>query len=594
MTPAAPSRTTLAGLLLAGAWLGSAGVAAAQEDGGSGSTTTTVPPTTSTTVPPTTTTTTPLQAMASGRHPAQVAYDNYTARRAAEAEAGESGDAAGPTGAGGAAPTSEPALVGDPAPGDPAGVSVAEPALAGLLGHEVGAPTATIGATVVAAPVALDALPLAVPLGGGTTTGTGVRTDDAGLPSPISGLAAAAAAMVPASAPHGSGDPAPAPTLLSTTPAPAPLDGTAALQASEPGGTDQTGQAENPERGPPTTIATGDATATGNQADTTIEQTNIIIVTERGPLQISTSYNPDAGTGWVNGTLPGGDAFGAGVPAEVAAMRVRSGASSSSGTGAARIDTGDATATGNDSTTTINQTNLVVVTADGTDLDVGQSSGVSNVGVASATTGGNTAQGGGSGDGSAAIDTGDANAVGNRSSTVINQTNYVVVTGDNSSVNVEQTADVDNIGVASASTGDNTALGGGTGGSGTANVTTGDASAVGNSSTTTITQTNVAIVTGDRSTVTAAQQADVTNDGTADASTGGNTAIGGTGDGDGSAIVDTGDATATGNSSTTTVEQEGFAVVTGRDSGADLSQTSNVNNVGVATADSGNNTAKAA
>jgi hypothetical protein len=582
MTPAAPSRTTLAGLLLAGAWLGSAGVAAAQGESGEAdaSTTTTVPPTTST-VPPTTSTTA-LQAILSGKDPAAVAYESYNATKDQPP------------------PPAEGPLDGDAAPADPvepeqaAAVASSVP---GLLGPETGwgvsggtAGGGDAGELALALPttVALNAI---APFGQ-TGDARDVTTGDGSIPGSIPGPAAAAAAATPAPTPHGSGDMGPAPTSTSASALPAGPDGATAVQAANPNGTGITGQAENPERGPPTTIATGDATSTGNRSSTTIEQTNIVIVTEEGPVSISTAYNPDTGVGRVNGTLPGGDAFSAGVPDAVAGLRSSSLSSGGTGNGAARIDTGDANATGNDSETTINQTNLVVVLTDNTHLDMDQTSNVDNLGSANAATGSNTATGGsGTGDGSAAITTGDANATGNHSTTTINQTNVVVITGSDSSVNVDQSADVDNIGVANATTGDNAALGGGTGSSGTAVVTTGDATATGNASTTTITQKNTAVVTGDRSSVTASQQADVTNMGTATARTGSNTATGGTGEGEGSAIVDTGNATATGNLSTTTVVQSGAAVTLGQDSWADLSQSTHVDNVGSATADSGDNAA---
>jgi hypothetical protein len=590
MTPAAPSRTTLAGLLLAGAWLGSAGVAAAAQNDAAGggdadSTTTTVPPTTTTV--PQTTSTTALQAILSGKSPAAVAWDSYQAERAKPPAPAE------PAPLEGGMSSVEDPLVPE--------VGAAAPLLPGLLDAETGAVTAAaLGGSGGALPVALPAaVPAAVPVPG-TGAASGVTTGDGSVPASIPGPAAAAAAATPAPTPHGSGDVGPAPTLLSASAPPALPSGVTALNAASPDGTGVTGQAENPERGPPTTIATGDATSTGNKSSTTIEQTNLLVVTEEGPLSISTAYNPDTGLGRVNGTLPGGGAINAGVPDAVAGLRSNSLSSGGTGNGAARINTGDATATGNDSVTTINQTNLVVVLTDNTHLDLDQASEVDNLGTANAATGSNTATGGtadddGSADnhtdGSAAIATGNATATGNHSKTVINQTNAVVVLGDDSSVNVNQRADVDNIGVANATTGDNSASGGGTGDSGSAIVTTGDATATGNVSTTIITQKNTAVITGDRSSVTAAQQADVTNRGTATARSGGNTAAGGTGEGEGEATVDTGDATATGNWSTTTLDQWGAAVTLGEDSWADLSQTTHVDNVGDATADSGNNSA---
>jgi hypothetical protein len=581
MSPAARFRLTLAGLVVASLWWCLGGAAAAQEAESSAEpepTTTTVPaaqdeepappPTTTTTAPPARTDADDVQAILAGEDPLAVAWARYQAQPRDRAEA-PAADAA--------ADATSPVVVAEPT-----GMALIPEGAAAI---DVITDSGDLP-SVARAPVPSTATApgAAAPTVAGEDGSGGVRTGDgpqgaSSAPS-SSSESALSAVQAPTGVPQdGSLTAAASPVVLPS------LLGGQTIASDPAAGSTVTGQAENPERGPPASIATGNATATGNRSATTIDQKNILIVTDEGPVSISTAYNPATGEGAVAAALPDGDVFG------VNTFGVRAAAGlGAAGGGDAQIHTGDATATGNASDTTINQTNLVVVTADDQGVSLGQSAAVANLGVAGADTGGNSATAGNAGDGSASIVTGNATAVGNQSRTVINQTNFVVVTGEGSSVDLDQRAQVDNVGVADANTGGNTAQAGGSDDSGgSAVISTGNATATGNLSTTVVTQRTNAIVTGDRSAVIANQDAAVTNDGTASATTGSNTAVGG--GGDGSASVDSGNATATGNQSTTTVDQSVFVLVLGEGSTADVGQASHVDNVGRASADTGGNLA---
>jgi LPXTG-motif cell wall-anchored protein len=348
--------------------------------------------------------------------------------------------------------------------------------------------------------------------------------------------------------------------------------------------------------------------------------------------------------------------------------------------GSATITTGDATATGSSSATSVSQVSDVNIGGSGFAL-VDQSADVTNDGTAVARTGGNDATGNESdntavniqiavaqgnpgvgsviasndgtasnnSNGSATITTGAATASGNVAHTTIHQVDPTI--GGAGFVIVTQDATVTNTGGATANSGNNTASGNdsdnaavnlqlaavlGTRGTatrvvasnvgnpsntsdGTASITTGCATATGNTATTTIGQTDASSIDG-AGFVIVDQTADVVNSGTARAQTGRNDATGNesdnfvlngqlaavTGSGatgsvvasnigsadntsHGSASILTGGATASGNVSDTTIDQvdptiggAGFVFVT---------QDATVTNTGTARANSGRNDA---
>jgi hypothetical protein len=575
MSPAARlkhARHALAGILVPATWL-ALGSAARAEEAPPATTTTTEAPaaTTTTTAPPptTTTTTAPLPKKVQQRLKGNAEAQAFLATLDEGEDAPAAAVGADPAGNGppvGSGPSAPPVAVSRPAPPS---ISV-EDVLAGFDRRErptraaPGEPTAPPGATVP------------VPL----TPFTGLPTDDGpGQGTPVTGGGFAFVSS-PAPVPLGGGT-----DLISGTPSlsidPAlggATGGAPAVVLTSGAGT--TGQGENPERGPPAAaITTGDATATGNHAVTTIDQTTLIAVTSRGYVSLTTAENRDTGASWMSATLPSG--LLGGRSAQLSALGT--GTFTTSGSGSATITTGDALAIGNWSDTTINQKTIVAVTANGEDLVISQPASVANVGSATATTGGNTALGtNNQGTGSAVLTTGNATAYGNRSVSVINQSSTIAVTGSNSHVTVVQTATVDNIGTAVATTGDNTAIGTTGEGDGSAVIRTGDAIAVGNESTTTINQVGIAVATGKGSTADIDQQADVNNIGTATASTGGNTAVATSGGSTGSVLITTGNADATGNRAQTTITQTGISIATGRFAGTSITQGAGVINAGTA------------
>jgi hypothetical protein len=579
MSPAARlkhARHALAGLLVPAAWLALAGAARADEaDAPATTTTTEAPATTTTTAAPVTTTTAPV--------PKQF---RKVLAAAADAEAMLAGLGGGD--GGGTSPAASPVATGPatlvtaaiasrPAPPS---ISVDDvlaafpPRFARPDRRSAGGAGPSADPTTPGAPAA-DPGPFGVPTGDGPASGP---------PATAPGMA-----FVPS--------PAPAPStgwpgLVSGVPAPVvdPAVGAAiggAPAAVTGGAPSSTGQGENPERGPPAAaIDTGNANATGNQTVTTIDQSTLVVVTRRGTVSLTTADNRDTGATWQSATLPSGLLGGT----DPRLLTTYTGARLGDGT--VTITTGDATALGNWSSTTINQSTVVVVTAKKQDVLVDQPASVANVGTAAAGTGSNTALGSGNdGNGTAVITTGNAVAYGNRSTTVINQDTTVVITGSRSSVRVEQSADVDNIGTATATTGGNTATGTTGSGDGGAVIATGDATAVGNQSSTTITQNSTAVVTGGKSTVSIDQQANVKNVGTATASTGGNAAVATSGGGTGSVLITTGDASATGNQAGTTITQNGISVASGKFAGISVTQGVGVVNNGTAVATTGSNTA---
>ena len=581
MSPAARlkhARHALAGMLVPAAWLAMGGAAGAEEPAPKATTTTTAPATTTTVAPSTTTTSLPIPKKAQKRLEESGAAQAYLASLSDD-------DADPPAPGAPAAEAPAPTITIAPAAGQPGPSSIRigdEPDTTLDLRSRV-TPRALPGTTT---PTGSDATPQEEapltglptddgPRSGAPAAGSGSVFDLGAVPSPASGGADLAGGT-------------PGPTLDPAISA----DRGSAAAALELFLAGSTGQGENPERGPPAAaIDTGNATATGNQAVTTIDQTTMIAVTPEGTVSLTTAENRDTGEGWMSATLPSGLLGGREALLSTAGF----GTGGETGNGTATITTGDALAVGNWSQTTINQKTMVAVTADGQNVVVDQPASVANVGTATATTGGNTALGTtNEGAGSATITTGNATAYGNRSTTVINQSTLVAVTGSNSNVTITQSAAVDNIGTATATTGDNQATGTTGEGDGTAVIRTGDAKAVGNESSTTINQSGIAAVTGNGSTASIDQQADVNNIGTANASTGGNAAVATSGGSYGSVLITTGNADATGNTAQTTVTQRGISVATGRFAGVSITQGAGVTNDGTAGATSGSNTATGA
>ena len=450
------------------------------------------------------------------------------------------------------------------------------------------------------------------------------------------------------------------------------------------------------------TINTGNASAVGNKSDTTVTQSangsaggalgGLVIIEQVAPVvnfglaTADTGDNRAVGNSSSNNLTKGSGVnqfIGFGNPALIG-VGVNSAEVANASDGTAGITTGDATAVGNDSRTTLEQdTTDDLGDAGGLALAV-QASSVVNIGIASADTGDNEAIGNGSrndlgvnqdivgldvgpyvgaannsasarnsSDGNAWIGTGDAWAVGNTSTTNLTQRSEA----NGGDVNLlPQVAGVQNIGLANADTGENFAGGNGSDNTaaitqdviwpepgatvlalsiqsqsadasntsdGSASVTTGNASAKGNVSTTDLTQT-----LDPTGLVIPTQVADVVNLGIGVASTGDNSAEGNISDNtgvdvdqhvhigedsvlpitiiagqlvgsnsgeasntsDGSASVDTGDASATGNDSATTLEQTSNGAIDGL--GLILNtQVAVVANVGLGSADSGGNSA---
>lgn len=215
------------------------------------------------------------------------------------------------------------------------------------------------------------------------------------------------------------------------------------------------------------TTQTGNATAVGNDATTSIIQ--------------AAAGNAPAGTS--DTTEQSVVALHIGLAVADSGVNVIASTSTSTGAGAATIDTGTAHAVGNLSTTQVAQ--LAQAAASGTaTIDINQWATVLNLGLALANTGGNDIGGllgdvvehrdqhlaeqlvalllpamlaapdAGSDPAAGAISTGDATAVGNRSTTVISQSATAAAAGDGSVV-IDQRAVVANVGLAAANTGGN-------------------------------------------------------------------------------------------------------------------------------------------
>ncbi len=410
------------------------------------------------------------------------------------------------------------------------------------------------------------------------------------------------------------------------------------------------------------TISTGNAAAIGNESDTKLMQSGAgstggdvggLVIIEQGALvanvglaQATTGDNFAIGNDSVNtddgfGLPEGAGIFqrnpDGGIPIVTGVVSNTAEASNASD-GTAGINTGNATAAGNRSSSAVDQTATGDVTGPG--ALTSQLTSVLNAGFGNASSGGNSAIGNrsdndaaisqahngelplfgvsafqasasNSSDGDATVDTGDAWALGNGSASHVSQ--EAVAKGDVFNV-LPQVSGVQNVGLATATTGDNDATGNWSGSAttanqdlatlagtqigpvvlsntasvanssdGTASITTGDARATGNTSSTDLDQ-----VIDPTGLVLPSQVADVVNLGVADANTGGNFDIGnnsfnplngsqyvdlGTGEEpvtmygaligsnsadlsvttDGSADITTGDATASGNESATSV-----------------------------------------
>jgi len=296
------------------------------------------------------------------------------------------------------------------------------------------------------------------------------------------------------------------------------------------------------------------------------------------------------------------------------------------GTLTATVDTGAGSAAGGSPSTAIAQTAAAFV-QDNAKITIYQLALVLNVGIALAQSGSNVAlAGSGAGTGATEIDTGDANATGLSGSTAVTQVVHLL---DESRTST-QTASVVNVGVGTANTGGNLAiLNTAPGGSSTAlavawgpraSVTTGSADAAGNATKTSIIQVAIGTATED-GVICITQRAIVVNFGAGFANSGANGAFAGTsqgllidsvitaivtalleakglglpgvtdaGSGTGTALIGTGNASAVGNTHSTSVLQRAFGSVSG-DHFAVATQDAAVANFGIATANTGLNAA---
>lgn len=195
------------------------------------------------------------------------------------------------------------------------------------------------------------------------------------------------------------------------------------------------------------------------------------------------------------------------------------GASTSSATATAQVLSGSASAVGSSDSTTLVQQAATQVSGNAS-AQVIQISIVFNIGAAAAKTGDNTLSAGSGSTGSGSITTGSAVAIGNDSAVYATQgASASATTGTSDSA--QQDHLVLNIGVALSNTGDNTIVAT-LSGSGSASATTGSASAIGNQSTTSVTQLATGIV-GDGGNLTIEQRAAIVNLGLALADSGSNT-----------------------------------------------------------------------
>jgi hypothetical protein len=360
-------------------------------------------------------------------------------------------------------------------------------------------------------------------------------------------------------------------------------------------------------------VTTGDARATGNRSATELSQdldpTGLIL-----PVQVADVVNLGAGVANTGGNAASGnesDNSGVDVsqgsqlgdtasPVTIAAGQIVTSNSAHAGNpsdGTASVATGDATATGNDSSTHLAQTSTGSIEGAGLITNT-QAAVVANVGLGVASTGLNAALGNGSqndatatqrnaigslntdpttvaagiitasnsaaadttSDGSASIRTGDASATGNRSATDLSQDEAGQISGMGTILNT-QVAAVANVGVGIANSGLNAAVG---------NLSNNRTDTIQNASIGTENDLGPTQIFG--GTITAANQADVdtTSDGTAD--------------------IATGDAAATGSTSDTELHQQAGGAISGL--GLEVhTQVGGVLNAGLGVASSGGNLA---
>jgi hypothetical protein len=433
----------------------------------------------------------------------------------------------------------------------------------------------------------------------------------------------------------------------------------------------------------------GDANAVGNQSGTNNTQT-VTVSGNLGTIQVINQQANVTNTGAAiansGGNIAIGNSSDNGADATQTAgsgggVAANNGQAANGSNGSATISTGNASAMGNHSSTNINQEAHGSAHGQlGGILVINQDATVTNSGVALANSGGNFARGNDSdndagllqgtdvaggvasnngkatndSDGKATISTGGASATGNKSDTQITQSASGSAGGElGGLVIIDQTSTVLNTGAAVANSGLNRAEGNTSNSAadvdqaigtpvnpvfspvgvasnngeasnwsdGSANIATGAASAVGNDSSTTVTQHANADVQGDGGLTLVTQDSNVLNAGIALANSGGNLAVGNASDNgnpnapgatvdqiapsagaldvgvignfgkasnesDGSGSVASGAASAAGNRSKTDVSQS--AITNG--GGLNLyTQGNNVTNVGLGLANSGIN-----
>ena len=216
-----------------------------------------------------------------------------------------------------------------------------------------------------------------------------------------------------------------------------------------------------------------------------------------------------------------------------------------------------------------------------TDSETGQQiATVTGVAVAASTTGGNTldaSSGTTVTDVTSGVSTGPASAIGSEDQTHVSQSASTSLSGE-ATAEVAQVVFVFNIGVANANSGLN-----GAGSSGSGAITTGSATAVGNSSSVDITQ-GASADASDTATDSSTQIAITIRLGIALADTGSNSILGAGSGG----TVRSGSAAAIGNQSTTDVDQIANAIASGTGHVA-ITQQVLVLNLGIAVANSGAN-----
>ncbi len=311
------------------------------------------------------------------------------------------------------------------------------------------------------------------------------------------------------------------------------------------------------------------------------------------PTSRSTSTTTDVGAGQVGVTTTDDEADEAdeatATPEDAADQTTSTSAdvpeTQPSATGTATlVRTGNALAVGNLGENEVVQV-IEVLVIDGGTVRIEQVAIVVSVGSARAHSGSNVVAAG-SADGSAvaSVITGDAVAIGNATSTDIDQ-RLALRGGPGQTITAEQRALVEHSGYAFASSGGNQVIAGGsgTGAAGASVTTTGNAYAIGNLSETIILQDGTATAEGD-AWIASEQHASVLNRGVAIADTGGNQGDGGAG----GAQLDTGGAIAEGSVSTNRVGQRAAAVARGGAT-VEMRQGALMLNLGVAIARSGGN-----